>query len=262
VPARGEFGARIWYLRQVASVVTIGRLAYVANGWFREDAMFGRLAGRSAVWFFAGACALVTLLGALLRSGFGPPAGLGVFIAVSVLIGASAAISTWRQGETRVLWRIGLVCGILVASVLVTRLLFEVLDPVDPVERFLAQARDDYSEFDYPRRWVPAAVVALILMGGGLRAAWQTRRVGMGTLAAVTASFVGSLVYLALALLGSLFPFGPRHPLGNAPYDLQFSGNLPSMLIPVLAMLSTVLGTIGALFGRAIGSRTAETAQK
>jgi hypothetical protein len=154
------------------------------------------------------------------------------------------------------------VCGILVASVLVTRLLFEVLDPVDPVERFLAHARDDYSEFDYSRRWVPAAAVALILIGGGLRAAWQTSRVGVGTLAAVTASFVGSLVYLALVLLRSLFSFGPRQPLGNAPYDLQFFGNLPSMLIPVLAMFSTVLGTVGAPFCRAIGSLTAETAQK
>jgi hypothetical protein len=49
-------------------------------------------------------------------------------------------------------------------------------------------------------------------------------------------------------------PFGPRDPLGNMPRDLQFFGNPPTMLVPVLVMFSAVLGTIGALFGRAFGS--------
>ena len=132
------------------------------------------------------------------------------------------------------------------------RLFVEVFDPVDPVERFLAQARDDYSEFNYPRRWVPAVAVVLILMGGGLRAAWRTGRVGMGTLTAVTASVIGSVVYVTLVALGNTLPLGPQDPLGNTPRDLQFFGNVPALLIPVLAMFSAVLGSIGALFGRAL----------
>ena len=48
------------------------------------------------------------------------------------------------------LWRVTLVCSLLVAAVLLTRFLFDVMDPVDPVERFLAQARDDYSETQLP----------------------------------------------------------------------------------------------------------------
>jgi hypothetical protein len=169
-----------------------------------------------------------------------------------MMLGASAVIATRARADARSLWRIGLVCGTLVTLVLLMRLLFEVLDPVDPVERFLAQARADYSEFNYPRRWIPAAAVALILMGGGLHAAWRTARVGMGTLTALTASVFGSLVYVVLVTLGNTLPLGPQGPLGNAPQDPQFFGNVPAMLIPILAMFSTVLGTIGALFGRAL----------
>jgi hypothetical protein len=144
--------------------------------------------------------------------------------------------------------------------VLLIRLLLDVLDPIDPLERFLAQARDDYSEFDYPRRWVPAAAVAAILMGGGLLAAWRTGRVGMGTLGAVIASATGSIAYFVLVALGNTLPLGPQDPLGNRPLDSQFFGNVPIMLMPVLMMFSTVLGSIGALFGRALAlSRTAHT---
>jgi len=260
VPERGRFGARIWYIREVASFVTTRRLVKVSIVWLREDAMFDRLARTSWVWLVAGSAALAGLLVALIRSNFGPPAGLGLFIAISMMLGASAMIATRARPDARSLWRIGLVCGTLVTLVLVIRLLFEVLDPVDPVERFLAQARDDYSEFNYPRRWIPAAAVALILMGGGLHAARRTARVGMGTLAALTASVLGSLVYVTLVALGNTLPLGPQDPLGNSPRYLQFFGNVPTMLIPILAMFSAVLGTIGALFGRALSCLGAKTA--
>jgi hypothetical protein len=200
------------------------------------------------------------LLGALVRSSFGPPAGLAIIVPLSVLLAAMSVISIWRGDDARILWRVGLACGVLVTIVLVTRLLFEVFDPVDPVERFLAQARDDYSEFSYPRRWVPATAVALILMAGGLRAAWQTGRVGIGILAAITASVIGSVAYVTLVALGNTLPLGSQDPVGNSPRDVQFFGNVPSMLIPILAMFSTVLGTIGALFGRAFSGRGAQAA--
>jgi hypothetical protein len=257
VPARSGLGARMWYIRQVASFVTRVGLTQAAIGWSREGAMFDKLAGKSLVWLVAGSVAPAGLLVALIRSNFGPPAGLGLFLAISVMLGASAVIATGARADFRSLWRIGLVCGILVTLVLVIRLLFEVLDPVDPVEWLLARVRDDYSVFNYPRRWIPAAAVALILIGGGLHAAWRTARVGMGTLAALTASLFGSLVYVALVALGNTLPLGPQDPLGNSPRDLQFFGNVPSMLIPVLAMFSTVLGTIGALFGRALAAARA-----
>jgi len=58
-----------------------------------------------------------------------------------------------------------LACGGLVTVILVARPLVEVFDPVDPVDRFLAQGRDDYSEFSYPRRRIPALAFTLIVMG-------------------------------------------------------------------------------------------------
>ena len=260
VPERGSLGAKIWYIGQVASFVTTVRLVKASIGWVTEGAMFDRRAGKSWIWLVAGGLALVALLGAPVQSRFGPPVPIGVFVIVSVLIGLFGAISSRSGGDFRSLWRVALVCGILVTAVLVIRLLFEVLDPVDPVERFLAQARDDYSEFNYPRRWIPAAAVALILMGGGVYAAWRSARVGIGTLTALTASVFGSAAYVALVTLGNTLPLGPQDPLGNTPYDLQFFGSVPTMLVPILAGFSTVLGTVGALFGRALSYLQAEAA--
>jgi len=251
LPARGELRAKVWYIRQVASFVTVVRLIHTPTAWVREGIMFERRTRASWLWLIAGSVALVALLGAL---NFGPPLGIELFATISIAVGASALISVRSRGDFRWLWRIGLVCGLLVCTVLLARLLVDVVNPVDPLDRLLARVRDDYSVFNYPRLWMPAVAVAVILLGGGLVAAWRTGKVGMGTLTAVTGSAAGSIIYVALVALGNTLPFGPQDPLGNAPRDLQFFGNVPTMLVPVLVMFSTVLGTIGALFGRAISS--------
>jgi len=85
-------------------------------------------------------------------------------------------------------------------------------------------------------------------------AAWRTGRVGMGTLGAIAASAIGSTFYVVFVAIGNLVPLGPRDPTGNAPQNWQVLGNVPAMLAPALIMFSTVLGTIGALFGRALGA--------
>jgi hypothetical protein len=236
----------------VVSFVTVTGLIHATMGCLKEDAMLDRFARRSWPWFTAGSLAFFVFLGLLLQRDFRPPVGLGVFIVVSTVLAVAALPSVRLRGDAHVIWRVGLACGVLVTIVLLTRLLFDVFAPVDPLDRFLAQARDDYSEFNYPRRWMPAAGVTLILMGGGLLAACRTGRVGTGTLGAVLASASGSGLYVVLVALANLLPLGPRDPLGNAPHYLQFFGNAPAMLIPVLVMFSTVLGTIGALFGRAL----------
>jgi hypothetical protein len=259
VVLRGNRGAQRWYLRQVASFVTAAGVTRSATIWFREGPMFDTLGRRSSVWVVAGVGALAALLSAFVRSDFGPPAPLGVFIAISIVLGMGAVISARSRPDVRSLWRTGLACGVLIAAVLMVRLLFEIVDPIDPLERLLARARDDYSELDYPQRWVPAVAVVLILMGGGLRATWRTNRVGIGILTAATAAAVGSTAYVALITLGNTLPLGAQDPPGNTPSDLQFFGNVPVMLIPLLVMFSTVLGAIGALFGRALAAaNTAE----
>jgi hypothetical protein len=254
LPQRGGLSARLWYLRQVASFITTAGLAHAATAWLKEDAVFEKSARTPWSWGMAGSAAVLVLLGGFVQSSFRPPVGLGVFVLVAIALAAGSLMSMRSRSDVRVLWRIGLAGGLLVAIVLVTRLLFDVFAPVDPLDRFLARVRDDYSEFNYPRRWMPALAVTVILMGGGLVAAWRTGRVGMGTLGAVMASAIGSVLYVVLVAIGNLLPFGPSDPLGNPPPDLQFLGNVPMMLIPVLVMFSTVLGTIGALFGRALNS--------
>ncbi|HEU4693710.1 MAG TPA: hypothetical protein VFS23_35345 [Vicinamibacterales bacterium] len=247
LPQRGELGATLWYMRQVVSFITIAGLIRATVGWLREDRMFERVARSSWTWLAAGSLGVLILFGSLVESDFRPPVGLGVFIAISIVLTLASLVSMRSRGDAQTLWRIGLAAGLLVTLVLVTRLLVDVFDPVDPLDRFLARVRDDYSEFDYPRRWIPAVAVTVILMGGGLLAAWRTGRVGTGTLAAIVASVSGSVLYLVLVAIGNLLPMGPHGPV-------------PTMLVPVLVMFSTVLGTLGALFGRALGAaRTASS---
>jgi drug/metabolite transporter (DMT)-like permease len=225
----------------VASFVTVMTLSRAFIAGFREDdAMFEKSGGQSWAWFVAGGVALLVLAGVLLRSSFGPPVPIGVPIAASLaLLTASMAASFRSRPDVRSLWHLAIVCGLLVAVILVARLLVDTFDPVDPVERFLAQARDDYSEFDYPRRWVPAAAIAAIVMAGGLLATRRTGRIGLGILLAAASSAIGSLVYAAVATAGNAFVPALESPL---------------MLVPILVMFSTFLGTIGALLGRVSGS--------
>ena len=260
LPQRGELGARLWYVRQVVSFITIAGLIRATVGWLQEDSMFEKVARSSWTWLAAGSLGVLVLFGSLVDNDFRPPIGLGVFIAISIVLTLASVISMRSRGDARTLWRIGLAAGLLVTLVLVARLLVDVLDPVDPLDRLLARVRDDYSEFNYPRRWIPAVAVTMILMGGGLLAAWRTGRVGTGTLAAIVASASGSILYLVLVWIGNLLPVGAHDPLGNAPLDSQFFGTVPSMLVPILVMFSTVLGTLGACFGRALGAaRTASS---
>ena len=192
VPSRGVLRAKLWYVRQLVSFVTVTSVGRASIDWMKEDVMFERL------------------------------------------------------------WRVTLVCSLLVAAVLLTRFLFDVIDPVDPVERFLAQARDDYSELNYPRRWVPAVAVGAILIGVGLFVAWRTSRITIGTMAAAIASASGSVIYVTLVVLVNILSAPSPDPLGDVPAGLRYFGNVPTMLVPVLAMLGILLGTIGGLFGRAI----------
>jgi hypothetical protein len=227
LPQRDELGAKIWYIRQVVSFITIAGLTHAMVARLQEGSMFDTFAHKSWLWLMAGSLAFLIVLGSLFQSDFRPPAGLGVFIVISIAVTVASLISMRSPGDTQVLWRIGLGAGFLVTIVLMTRLLFDVFHPVDPVDRFLAQARDDYSEFNYPRRWLPAVAVTMILMGGGLLAAWRTGRVGMGTLGAIIASASGSVLYVVLVATGNLLRMGAYDPSGNAPQDLRFFGNIP-----------------------------------
>jgi hypothetical protein len=255
LPARGAVRARVWYLRQVLSFVTLPGLMR-ALGPVGEDDMTNRLSRTSLSWTVAGSLALAAIIALLIRSNFGPPPppGLAIAAPVAVALGLAGLASLRSRADLGVLWRAGLAWGALLATVMLVRLLLETFAPIDPLDRFLAQSRADYSEFDYPRRWLPAVAAAMVFMAAGFRTAWRTGQVAKGTLAAMIASATGSLAYITLVVLASMLPMGSQDPLGNTPRDLQYFGNVPAGLAPVLLMFSAVLGTVGAMFGRGLGT--------
>ena len=117
------------------------------------------------------------------------------------------------------------------------------------LDRFLAQARSDFSEFDYPRRWVPALAIALVLGGSGFWAARSTGRVGKGVLAAMGASVIGTASYLFVAMLANMLRMGPaahtvagRAVLRQRTPDVDAGARNPEHRA----------GAIGGLFGRGL----------
>jgi hypothetical protein len=237
LPSRGAGGAWLWYARQVASFVTVAGLIRALTYCFKEGPVFDRIAQTSWFWLMTGAAAFVALFGGLVMNQFRPSTPIGALVAFSSLLGITALFSSRSRTDVGRLWRLTLVCASLLSAVLVIRLLFDVLDPVDPVDRFLAQARDDYSEFDYPRRWVPAMAVAAVFIGAGLVAAMRTGRVGTGIVTAMAASgAAGCSVYIVVVAVSRTFDA------------------LPTMFVPIFVMFSTLPGMIGALFGRALAS--------
>ena len=237
VPGRGVVRANLWYLRQVVSFVT--------------PALTRSAREASMRWIVFGTVSLTVLLVALVRSNLAPPVGLMVAVPLTLVLALMAVPSMRSRAELLPLVRIAAWGGALVLAVLLVRLAVEVMAPVDVLDRFLAQARSDFSEFDYPRRWVPALAVALILGGAGFWAARGTGRVGKGVLAAMGASVIGTASYTLVVALASLLAMAPADAAGYTPPDLSF-GNVPVMLTPVLGLLSTVPGAIGGLFGRGL----------
>jgi hypothetical protein len=69
-------------------------------------------------------------------------------------------------------------------TVMIARMIVDVLVPEDIVEFFLAQSRDDFSLLDYPRRWLPVLAVATIFTGAGFQVARETVRFRIGVLVA------------------------------------------------------------------------------
>jgi hypothetical protein len=240
VPGRGVVRANLWYLRQVVSFVA--------------PALIRTKREASMRWIVFGTVSLAVLLVALVRSNLAPPVGLMVAVPLTLMLALTAVPSMRSRAELLPIARIAAWGGALVLAVLLVRVAVDVIAPVDVLDRFLAQARSDFSEFDYPRRWVPALAIALVLGGSGFLAARSTGRVGKGVLAAMGASVIGTASFILVGTLANMLPMGPvNHP---SP-DVQFFVSVPLMLTPVLGILSTVPGAIGGLFGRGLsGSRS------
>lgn len=72
--------------------------------------------------------------------------------------GALVSETTWSLmpiTTTSLVVRLTLYWGAAFVAVMIVRMIVDVLAPDDIVEFFLAQSRDNFSQLDYPRRWVP-----------------------------------------------------------------------------------------------------------
>ena len=77
LPQRGELGARLWYVRQVVSFITIAGLIRATVGWLQEDSMFEKVARSSWTWLAAGSLGVLVLFGSLVDNE-GAASGIGV----------------------------------------------------------------------------------------------------------------------------------------------------------------------------------------
>jgi hypothetical protein len=140
---------------------------------------------------------------------------------------------------TPALWRIGIFCGLLVGAQLVVRLLLDTFAPPAPT---------GYG----PRSTMTTLLAVATFLVTGFAAGYRTRRVGSGALAAVIASAVGHAIGILVTLV--LFFTVIRHDLTmirtfemTGGFDETFF--LPVMLLPIVAGLGLVGGSIGIGLG-------------
>ena len=199
VPALGVFRARLWYLRQALSLMTLAGCCQAAVG----------SVGRNGMVLWAAAAAVVEYTFIFLVPGrLGLPLGLSLFVLITAALGISGATAIRSAADVRFLWRASWLWGFLFAAAMAARIAVD--------------AR--------------GAAVAVILMAAGFRGAWRTGEVRTGILTAMAASVIGSLLTIAVVALGLPIGIGNPHP------------PIASGLFVLLA-ISTVVGTVGAMFG-------------
>jgi hypothetical protein len=223
VPRWGHARAGIWYLGQGVSLMKHSNVAI------------------GSAWVAIGGVVLTTLFVLLVRSHFGPPAPLSLAAAVAMALGVTAATSMRSATDLRFLGRTGLFWGALFSAVIVVRMLADVFAPLHDGFEILR-------ENEAGRGLLLGIAIALIFMAAGFHGAWRTGRVRTGTLVALAASAIGSLITILVIGLGTTPSFdlrlsGPGQAFGQ-------SGGQATL---VLLMLCTVPGTIGAMFGRGVG---------
>jgi len=136
------------------------------------------------------------------------------------------------------------------AAVMVVRMVVDALAPEDIVAFFLAQSRDDFSQLDYPRRWLPVLGVAMIFLGAGFQVGWKTSRIRVGVLVAIATAAVG---FLATTLIVSIARLASIQISGGFYAAFALDPRPPRFtLLVALLGLSAVLGALGATAARGL----------
>ncbi len=234
-PERGIWRANVWYLRQILSLLT-------ADGLFRL--MRSRPAQKcvALLWMAAAVAQFSVIVVLLVRSGLEPPR---VSFATVMLVFAATALclaSSLRAAADAVVWRFSFFWGGLFAAVLIARMAFDIVLPFDPAAWLQAQARGGFAALNFPRLFLVGVAIAFILMAAGFRGAQRTGRVRHGIFAAVISGGVGfALTVAAAALRAAVYS-------GHRPAEID----PPPVGILAVVAISTVLGGIGAMFGRGL----------
>ena len=229
-PAVGVFRARLWYLRQVLSLVSWPGLALLGGSLLRRTQMSKNVA---IAWVSGGIVTLSLVIFVLIRSGFAPPFAPSIAIAMASVPALAAITSLRTLAGLGFLWRAALVWAAALAATIVVRFAADWIAPPDVERLFIAQARAPFPELHEPRRFLFGLAIALLLIAAGCHGAWRTSDARRGILTAMVAGLiVVAPVFAVLALSRTTSP----------------------ELVAPFAMLSiaTVLGTIGALFGKGL----------
>jgi hypothetical protein len=130
-------------------------------------------------------------------------------------------------------------------AVMIARMIVDVLAPQDVVEFFLAQSRDNFSELDYPRRWLPVLAVAAIFAITGFQVARKTVRIRIGVIAAIAVAVVGFFATTLMVLVSRLasieFDGGLYAAFALDTHSPRFT------LLGALLVFGAVLGALGAI---------------
>lgn len=135
-------------------------------------------------------------------------------------------------------------------AVMIVRMIVDAMAPEDIVAFFLAQARDDFSLLDYPRRWLPIVAVAVIFAGAGFHVARQTARIRTGVLVASAAAATG---FFAMTLLVSIARLASIEIAGGFYAAFALDSGAPRFaLLVALLVLGAILGALGATAARGL----------
>ena len=146
--------------------------------------------------------------------------------------------------------RITLVWAAAFVSAMLVRMVIDAFAPEDIVAFFLAQSRDDFSQLDYPRRWLPVLAVATIFTGAGFQVAWETGRIRIGVLVAIAVAAVG---FFATTLIVSIGRLASIQISGGFYSAFALDPHAPRLtLFVALLGLGAVLGALGATAARGL----------
>jgi hypothetical protein len=218
IPEQGLFRARLWYVWQMATLITFKR---------RWDLR----SGAGWVWLTGGLASMAVIVALLVRSRFQPP-DLPMWALVVPAILVTAALTAIRSPKDLLqLWRDARIwAGLLIVTVGV-RVHSDLLMPFDVEEYFLAQARTGFSETQFPRRFVLGALIGFILIAAGFYGAWRAAAFRRGVLMAVTTALLVALPWFAIELTKS---------------------HGPAQILVMAAAIGSVLGATGAMLGKAL----------